>query len=203
MISWINGKVKINNSNSILITTQGVGYKVILSKSKLKNYSVDQEVQFFLLPILKNNGFEFYGFKDFEEKQIFELLLHVNGLGPKAAQKILNVYDWQEIVTAIQNKDLAFFENISGIGKKVSSKIFIDLEKKILKLNLRSEKYSSASSFDSSLKQNLISALKNFGYKEDDILNVLSELQIKDNTFQSLFKICLNKINSKKYGKLK
>ena len=130
MISWIKGEIIQKSNDAIFVQSQNIGYEIKLSKETIPSYTKGQQVELFIFPILKNEGFEFYGFSCLTERQLFKLLLTVSGMGAKSAQKIISHYDYKTVIIAIKNNETELFEKISGIGKKTSIKIAIDLEKK-------------------------------------------------------------------------
>ena len=169
MISWIEGKIIQKGNNSLFVNNKGLGFEILLSKEFVETCELGKTISFFVFSVCKEKEFEFYGFSTFEERQLFELLIQVSGLGPKAAQKIIAHYSYDLVLIAIKNQDSVFFEAVSGIGKKTAMKIVIDLDKKIAKLNPSQQ----AIPLDPSLKEDLLSALLNLGFKEKDIYTVL------------------------------
>ncbi len=190
MISWIEGKIIQKGENSLFVATQGLGFEILLGKEFLENCKLRQTISLFVFSVCKEKAFEFYGFAAFEERQLFELLIKVNGLGPKAAQKIISYYNYDLVLLAIRNQDNAFFEKVSGIGKKTAVKIIIDLEKKVTKL----KESQQATPLNLSLREDLLSALLNLGFKEKDIYTVLYNLDFNKSDFKSLLKICLHNL---------
>ena len=192
MISWIEGKIIQKGNNSLFVNNKGLGFEILLSKEFVETCELGKTISFFVFSVCKEKEFEFYGFSTFEERQLFELLIQVSGLGPKAAQKIIAHYSYDLVLIAIKNQDSVFFEAVSGIGKKTAMKIVIDLDKKIAKLNPSQQ----AIPLDPSLKEDLLSALLNLGFKEKDIYTVLYNLDFKKLDFQSLLKACLHNLKN-------
>lgn len=192
MISLIKGVVFTKTNNSLFIEAQNIGYEILVGEAKVKKYEKNQKVFFFLCSFLQEKWFEFYGFESLEEKSLFQLLIKVNGLGPKSALNLFNQYDLKTIISAIQNKENILFEKVAGIGKKTAAKISIDLEKKIAKM------YSSFvfQKEKSSLTENLFSALKNMGFKDSDILSAIQKTMKTESKkdFSFLFRSCLKQI---------
>ena len=193
MISWIEGKIIQKEEGSLFIASQSLGFEILLGKKILENFKLGQTISLFVFSICKEKEFEFYGFTTFKERQLFRLLIQVNGLGPKAAQRIVSHYSYDPILIAIKNQDSVFFEKVSGIGKKTAIKIIIDLEKKVAKLKIEQQVIP----LGHSLKEDLLSALLNLGYKEKDIYTVLYSLDLKNNKdFNLLFKLCLKNLKN-------
>ena len=193
MISWIEGKIIQKEEGSLFIASQSLGFEILLGKKILENCKLGQTISLFVFSLCKEKEFEFYGFTTFKERQLFRLLIQVNGLGPKAAQRIFSHYSYDPILIAIKNQDSVFFEKVSGIGKKTAVKIIIDLEKKVAKLKIEQQVIP----LGHSLKEDLLSALLNLGYKEKDIYTVLYSLDLKNNKdFNLLFKLCLKNLKN-------
>ena len=193
MISWINGTIIQKGDNSLFIASQDLGFEILFGKEFLETCKIGQKGSFFVFSVCREKEFEFYGFTSFKERQLFELLIQVNGLGPKAAQKIISHYNYDLVLIAIKNQDSDFFEKVSGIGKKTAMKIVIDLEKKVAKLKTDQQVIP----LDNSLKEDLLSALLNLGYKEKHIYTVLYSLDLQKNKdFNLLFKLCLKNLKN-------
>ncbi len=196
MIAWIKGTVLEITEKSLLIATHSVAYDILIGEEKIKDYQQHQEVSFFIFSLLKDKWFEFYGFASLKQKELFELLITVNGLGPKSAHKIIQCYAIEQIVEAIINKESFLFEKIAGIGKKTAAKIGIDLEKKIVKVKTSVDSLPS----NEPVMRNLFSALQNMGYGDRNILQVIQktiQLDNQDLNFNLLLKSCLKQLMKK------
>lgn len=182
MIAYLAGKIKAVNDDFVILITGGVGYKVFLSEALIKAQTEGDEVEFYTHTYLREDAQDLYGFETFAELQLFEMLLSVSGVGPKAGLSILGQGDPFGIETAIAHGDSSLFTKVSGIGSKTAERIILELQSKVAKAQLHSPKRVSGSSADA------VAALRNLGYSESEARDLLREVdsalkvedQIKD-----------------------
>lgn len=132
MISHINGIVVLANSSdgTISIMTQGgVGYCIFVGVKSSSSIQVGQSISLFIESIVKEDSFNLYGFKNYEQQVMFNSLLKVSGVGAKVAINVLDNFSVQEIIQAIIEENAAMFQRIGGLGEKVSTRIVAELKK--------------------------------------------------------------------------
>lgn len=164
MISYIEGKVIYKKSGKLIIDTGGLGYGVIVSP-KLK-VSENQNYKLFTHHNVRENIEELYGFLSMEELELFELLLLVNGVGPKAAMQIISSSEIDKVKNSIFSGDAIFFTMIPGIGKKVAGKIILELKSKMAVLE------DSDLSLISTGDDEVYETLSSLGYKKYEIQKI-------------------------------
>lgn len=168
MISYIEGKVIYRKNSRVIIDTGGLGYGVIISP-KLE-ITEQENCRLFTHHNVRENIEELYGFSDIEQLELFELLLLVNGVGPRAAMLIVSSGDIDKITDSIVTGDVTFFTSISGIGKKVAAKIILELKSKIG--TLENADIVKATAGD----DEVYDTLSDLGYKKHEILKIYSKL---------------------------
>ena len=131
MIAHIQGKVVEKFANSVIIDVHGIGYEIALSTINFDNLSLNDEVKIYTYHLVREQAEDLFGFTSLAEKKIFELLISVQGVGPKNAMSILSLAPAEEVRNAIANADAAFIAKASGIGKRSSERIIVDLKDKI------------------------------------------------------------------------
>jgi Holliday junction DNA helicase RuvA len=132
MISHINGTVILANSldGTISVMTQsGVGYCIFIGVKSSNAIQIGQGVSLFIEAIVKEDSFNLYGFKNYEQQVMFNSLLKVSGVGAKVAINVLDNLSVQEITQAIIEENAAMFQKIGGLGEKVSTRIVAELKK--------------------------------------------------------------------------
>lgn len=168
MISYLKGKAIISRPGFIIIETCGVGYAVAVPPQV--NFSDNmKEYELFIHHYIKEDASDLYGFEKFEELELFEKLLSVNGVGPKAAMTIISMAPSEKIIDAIISEDSSFFQSAPGIGKKVAIKIILDLKSKISNL-----KYTG--NIGGSAHQDIYDGLEILGYKKQEIDKIIGKL---------------------------
>jgi len=184
MIAFIEGKIILQKANYLIVSTGGIGYKVFVNP--VKKYP--ENLALYIHEHLKEDGDDLYGFLAIAELEIFEKLLLVNGIGPKAAMAIVSIAPPERIVSAIESQDFAFFESISGIGKKAAAKIIIDLKSKLDGLNLENQEQTA----------DLVDALISLGFKKADVLKQIQQLPPDLNSDEEKLRFCLKYLSNPK-----
>lgn len=131
MIAHLRGKISEKFGNSLIIDVNGVGYEVTVTELDFEAAQLDEEKKFYTYHAVRENGEDLYGFSSLAAKKIFELLISVQGIGPKAATAILSLAEAEEVRNAIANADVAFIAKASGVGKKTAERVIVDLRDKV------------------------------------------------------------------------
>jgi len=131
MIAHLVGTVTEKFLNSIIIDVHGVGYELTISTPDSEQTNLHDEVKFYTYHSVRENTEELYGFLSLAAKKLFEMLISVNGIGPKAAMAILSLGTAEDVRNAIANTDAAFISKASGVGKKSAERVIVDLRDKV------------------------------------------------------------------------
>lgn len=131
MIAHIAGKVVEKFADCIIVDVHGVGYEVIVTTPEFDNTNLDTEVKFYTYHAVRENDEKLYGFSTLAAKKLFELLISVQGIGPKAAMAILSLASPEEVRNALANADAAFVAKAAGVGKKSAERVIVDLRDKV------------------------------------------------------------------------
>lgn len=187
MINYLEGKPVIHGK-CLTVLINGVGYAVQVGERALAQLERDQ-VSLHVYTHVREDRIELYGFLSIKKKQLFELLIDVSGIGPKTALDICD-RDSEAVVSAVQNSDVSFFNNIPRIGKKTAQKIILELKSKLgslkeLNLGPRSAKESD-----------LYEALGALGYLESEIAGVVTELDFDEINLEDAVKFALKQLTS-------
>ncbi len=131
MIAHLFGKIEEKFGNAIILDVNGVGYEIVVPTPDFEAVNLGEEKKFYTYHSIRENAEELYGFSSLAEKKIFELLISVQGIGPKAAISILSLAEAEEVRNAIANADTAFIAKASGVGKKSAERVIVDLRDKV------------------------------------------------------------------------
>ena len=131
MIAHIKGILTEKFDNSVIIDVNGVGYEVALSAIDYDQLSLDDEVKLYTYHLVREQSEELFGFTSLAAKKLFELLISVQGVGPKAGMAILSLAPAEEVRNAIANADAAYISKASGVGKKSAERVIVDLRDKV------------------------------------------------------------------------
>jgi len=174
MIGYLTGKIISKKPTQIIIDVNGIGYLVNISISTfeaLPDNSTDI-VSLYTYLSVREDALTLFGFSTLAEKEMFELLIGVNGVGPKSAQSILSGIQIDELHSALRNNDLSRLVAIPGIGRKSGERLIIELRDKVEKL---SESFSISDGNDFTIKKDAILALTQLGYNQK-----VSEKAVRD-----------------------
>lgn len=129
MIAFLNGTLAGKTAYSAIVECGGVGFEVGMSSISLSKLPESgKPVRIYTYLQVREDAMQLYGFSSLEEKNLFQRLLGVSGVGAKMALAALSVFEPQELVAAIMEKDVARVSQIPGVGKKTASRIILELQ---------------------------------------------------------------------------
>ena len=131
MIGHLKGIITEKFNNTLIVDVNGVGYEVAVSVLDFEACNLDEERKFYTYHSVRENSEELYGFSSLMAKKLFELLISVQGIGPKAGMAILSLAEPEEVRNAIANADASFISKASGVGKKSAERVIVDLRDKV------------------------------------------------------------------------
>ena len=208
MISLLKGKLIHRNKNEIILDVNGVGYQIFISK-KVSDFvneklsEVSPELTIHTLLDVKENSLTLYGFIDEKEKEIFKLLISVNGIGPKIAHNILTHISFEEIVSLISGNGIPYQIKIPGIGQKKLELISMTLKDKVYKIDSDTDHKKSrlaSGGTDEYARLEALNALMNLGYLRNEGEKIIREV-LKENepetklTTEDIIRKCLEYIS--------
>ena len=161
MIFSLKGIVQELTPAYVVIDVNGVGYYVGISLQTSQRLSLGKEVFLFTQQIIREDAHLLFGFYTKEEKEMFNLLISVNGVGAVSALILLSSLDLKDIAHAILNKNSALLQKVKGIGAKTAERIIVDLRDKVEKFGVSAENISAFA--DNKVKEESLSALEVLG----------------------------------------
>ena len=175
MIGYLTGKILEREPGRVLLDVGGVGYELAVPVSTFAALSGENEapVSLHVHTRVREDAIDLYGFLTRPEKDLFEHLIAVNKVGPKVAIRILSGLSVEEIVAAIRGRNIVILSSIPGVGAKTAERIVLDLKGKVE--GLAGEDESAVSSADGGMRQDLLSALVNLGYKAPAAARAIEE----------------------------
>lgn len=190
MIWGLKGKVRKIYDNSVAIDTGGVIYKAFVSQESIKMIpAVSQEIELFTVLIVKEDALDIFGFISEEEKNLFEVLNTVNGVGPRAALAILSSGPVNQIKLAISQGKTEALTKSFGIGKKTAERIVIDLRDKVFP-DFTEGGESKAPDWD----EDVFEALMKLGYKRELAKEAVKNIDFSLKTTNDRLRDALKKI---------
>lgn len=131
MIAHVAGKVVEKFAGALIVDVHGVGYEVQVALGDYEAIHLDTDVKLYTYHQVSENAENLYGFSSLAAKKLFELLITVQGVGPKAALAILSLGTAEQVRNAIANGDAAYVTKASGVGKKSADRVIVDLKEKV------------------------------------------------------------------------
>jgi Holliday junction DNA helicase RuvA len=167
MIAWLRGSVQRKTADSVIIDVSGVGYLVTIPVSTLGAVpELGDEISLHIHTHLREDSLSLFGFATELEKELFQLLLGVSGIGPKLALSVLSGLAAPDLLATIGSSDDARLCAIPGIGKKMAARLCLELKDKVRQLAPEAQLQKGAGTpVLSGHLDDAVSALVNLGYK--------------------------------------
>ncbi len=192
MIAHLRGKLIARHPNQAIVETAGVGYEVVISVPTFSDLPpLGGEVALHIHTHVREDQLALYGFLKPEEKQLFEKLITVSGIGPKLAITILSGMAAAELGNAIRSNDVARLTKIPGIGRKTAERLVLELRDKLPVLG---QEVATAAPAFSAVQEDVLSALVNLGYPRAAAEKALDSVA-KDGSFDAMFRGALAAMN--------
>lgn len=171
MIAKLKGKIEYLKDNYVVIDVNGVGYKVYLSVYTFGKIAGSEFVELFIHTYVREDTLALYGFVSMEELDMFELLISISGIGPKAGMGILSIATPNTIRTAILNEDPSILTKVSGIGKKTAERVILELKNKVSDM-------SEGAKEEATIDSDAIEALMTMGYTVTEARDALKQVPV-------------------------
>lgn len=171
MITSLKGEIAHIGADFLEIVCGGIGHKVFCPTKTLEAYSVGKEATLFTYLHVRENAMELYGFQNREERNFFEILIGISGIGPKGALGILAAAPLDLLQKAIASGDTSVLTKVSGIGQKIAQRVVMELKEKFKDLVIAGE-----GSGDLREGGDVIDALVGLGYTRAQAQQALREV---------------------------
>ncbi len=159
MIASIRGEVKEKNEGSLVVEIGGIGLRVFAPQRICAAASLGEHINLFTYLVVREDNLSLYGFEDQEERELFQQLLKVNGVGPRIALAILSTLSVENIYQAVIEEKPLLFNQVPGIGSKTSQKLVLMLHD-TLKESVRTSQFADIRD----IHMELMDALTGLGY---------------------------------------
>lgn len=176
LIAYLEGILSEKKPVSAIIDVNGVGYSTFIPVSTYNSLpEVGSKIRLLTHTYVREDAFVLYGFASSEEKETFELLLGVNGIGPKSALAVLSSVQIDEFQRCILEEDLIVLTKISGIGKKTAQRLVMELKEKLQKIAVFPH-VPSKSGHSPEIYKQALSALLSLGYDRSEAKSALQKV---------------------------
>lgn len=199
MIAYIKGELTGIFENYILLECNGIGYQIYVSGKFLeKMNSLHSDIKVYTHMHIREDDLSLYGFYGLEELEIFEILIGISGVGPKAAMSILTALSVNELKLAVISEDVKAITKANGIGAKGASRIILELKDKLRMEDMMDAAYED-SVLDNQTKadaqDDVVKALVSLGYTASEAASAIRRVQNRETmTDEALLKAALRNI---------
>ncbi len=195
MINHLKGIIELKKDSFIVIDVNGVGYKVSMSDTSLQKLNLNEEVKIFTYMRISEDDINLYGFLNYEELSMFELLISVGGIGSKSALKILSNILPSKFALAVITSDVNTLKKLPGIGVKTAQRIILELKDKIKASEKEEEEKEENPTQIEGNAKDAEDALQVLGYTRKDIENVLEKMDISGLSVEEIIKLGLKNLS--------
>lgn len=188
MYEYIKGILTAITPAYIVVEAGGVGYQILVANPFQFSAQRDNEIKVYVHQVIRDDAHTLYGFATLEEKQLFERLIQVSGIGPKSALAIMATADHQGLIKAIETSDITYLTRFPGVGKKTAQQMVIDLQGKLDEIALFVEEMWDLNTpqvelaEQAKVSQEAQEALKALGYSEREVKRVAKVLDKEEMT---------------------
>ena len=186
MYSYIIGKVISKSKNILILENNNIGYEIYMSEIALSELNIGEDAKIYTYYNVTQDNISLFGFKNLEEKKMFENLISVSKIGAKTAIGILSSISTAELAISIITNDINRLSKLPGIGKKTAQRLVLEVIDKVKTEEIiftEEEQKSNENCLNTTEKEkDVIEALKVLGYNIKEIDNVIKTLDIKSST---------------------
>ncbi len=192
MIARLTGRVLTLDQGALVLDVNGVGYEIEVASSTANTVEIDKIVTLETLLIVREDAQILFGFTELTDKKLFQLLIKINGVGPRLAIGIMSGLNEEELSLAIMEKDIKILTSLPGVGKKTAERLVIELQDKI------SFEKASGKKNKPKMSQELLSDLEgtllNLGYKPQEVDFAIHRIKIESTDLEVLIKAALKEL---------
>ena len=179
MIALISGKIVHKGISHVIVDVHGVGYRIFIPLTTF--YELPEAGQVITLHVhtnVKQDAINLFGFYTVQERDLFQLMISVSGIGPKMSMNILSGISAQELLRAISGGNVGKLVNIPGVGKKMAERLILELKEKVIKKMMIEEMPAVDDQHQAGeiIIEDALSALVNLGYKSNVAKDALDKV---------------------------
>lgn len=188
MIAHLNGKLIEANPTFCIIECNGVGYFVKISLNTFSTLGKQENVRLFTEFVVREDAQILFGFSNKEEREMFNHLISVSGIGPNTAILMLSAMVPDEIAAAIVSEDVAVIKSIKGIGLKTAQRVIVDLKDKMSKIEFSENNMFAQGNTN---KNEALTALVSLGFDKKSSEKAIGKVAETDDSVEDLIKKAL------------
>ena len=193
MFDYLKGNIADIELNRVVVETAGIGFSVYTTANTINTLKHNEAAKLFIREVIREDTFDLYGFSSVKERNCFDMLTSVSGIGPKAAVSILSVNTPEMLAMAVVNNDLSTLTAAQGIGKKIAQRVILELKDKISKeigSDIAEIPVSSVPAGKNAVSDAVL-ALGVLGYSTAEIMPVIKANNVEGMTTEQIIKLVL------------
>ena len=175
MYEYLNGELAHILPTAIVVDVHGVGYQVVFANPYRLQDSLKKQIKVLVQQVVREDSITLYGFISSEERELFQRLISVSGIGPKSAMSILANDDTEGFVNAVESGNVTYLTKCPGVGKKTAQQIILDLKGKFEALPEETTK--AVVSTNQATLEEAKEALLGLGYSAKEITKIWKSLE--------------------------
>ena len=175
MYEYLNGELVHILPTVIVVDVHGVGYQVVFANPYRLQDSLKKQIKVLVQQVVREDSITLYGFISSEERELFQRLISVSGIGPKSAMSILANDDTEGFVNAVESGNVTYLTKFPGVGKKTAQQIILDLKGKFEALPEETTK--AVVSTNQATLEEAKEALLGLGYSAKEITKIWKSLE--------------------------
>ena len=197
MYEYLRGKVEYKKPDYLALDVNGIGYKVNISLRTYDFVNAGEEVKLYIYNYIKEDAFKLIGFLEERERNLFEMLLGVKGIGVSLALSVMSTFDIDTIRDLVAIDDYNNLKRVPKLGEKKSQQLILDLKSKLKTLDALSiDTRNNDAARHLMIEEELISALEGLGYSKKEINTLITREELKSfKTIEEAIKGVLKKVN--------
>lgn len=176
MIATLNGMISEKLSEQVVLDVGGVGYGLYVTTEDQSTLEAGKDSKLYVYEHIRENTHDLFGFVSLDTKKLFELLLEVNGVGPKMALNMLSIGPADRVKQAIAGGDVKYIQQASGVGKRVAERVVVDLKDKVGLVSVDIESTGLLQADSQLLQDEAVEALVSLGYTAQDAVKALQDI---------------------------
>ena len=184
MISWLKGEIihkwEISSKRGVVLNVGGIGYEIQVLPKHLIKIKDNHEIEYWIHQIDREDCTNLYGFIEVNQRDLFRIIITVNGIGPQIGMALLEDLEVNQLVKAIQENDFNLLTKSQGIGKRIAERLIVELRNKLQRFTLNNET-------DNDHKKDIVP--NQFSKYIDEIYLILNSLGYVDNEIKDSIKI--------------
>lgn len=187
MFAYLEGIVSQIKDNFLVLDVKGIGFYLYIPPSLCKKLTVGKTYRIFTSFLLNNEVPALFGFLSEKDKELFELLISISGIGPKCGLALISELGYDGVVRGIKNEEIDTLGGVPGVGKKKARKLILELKEKLAEIGESSQENMRL----------LTETLKKLGYNKKDIREAIEGIDMENNSLEDLIKISLKRLYRK------